>query len=890
MDLIELLRAKSGDQENYLLKDHLKEAVIRVLQLHEFIDENKDSFSYNLVKNDEIFEKLVIASVIHDLGKIDYTFQKKVFNRDEKEDEDWKKVKTFLKPLNNPETRYPRHEILSTIWGTFLLGNNELDKRLRTAILLHHYNEYFIAEKDLMEIIFGYRKAVTSYLKFILEKSDELDLFINSLSKYIKEEIEKLKYPENVQNIGISAIKSLNHKIDMNKVDSLLEKINSHEDDISEFAEFYDIYNDNPDHDFLALLGFLRRCDYSSSGGVDIERGELKTVFEGLPDEIKINISKKTKEVHLWQKDVLNDINTDKSLILVAPTGSGKTEFALLWAEINKRKLIYTLPLRVALNDLFLRFKNPKDGYFNEESVDILHSTAFIEYIKEDKKGKDLDIDKMMTSAQMISSPILLTTPDQVFLTSLNYYGSDKVISVYPFSSIVIDEIQTYNEEMAAIIIKTLEIIHKLKGKILIITATLPPYYEEYFNEMGEDGFKIIDVADFDGKIKSKIKNLNLKRHKIAVVEKNLFDNDLKLEKESEFELNEFIEDFKNENLFIILNNVKKAIKIYENLKNKGNVYLLHSRLIEKEKSRRIKEIKEKIEVEEKKEKVIVVSTQIVEASVDLDFDAMITEISTIDSQIQRWGRVYRNRLENYSEENPNIVIFSGEKTEDESLKVDRGTRAIYDYKVVEKTFEVLKEYETNSDALNYEDEREMIKEVFEKEINGIKLKEIYKKGIQENLDYLKYFTVEKKSQAQRLFRTIAGANAVIPNLMKDEEDDLNIKKEFAKIITNSENRRISWKKIEEEISKLTGKKVNKWDLKKVLYEYSVSVPIFYSEKNNFLNRTTFPEFKGFYVLDQLSEDELNSIYEYGIDSILEKLENDEINELMDSEEDENFL
>ena len=331
-----------------------------------------------------------------------------------------------------------------------------------------------------------------------------------------------------------------------------------------------------------------------------------------------------------------------------------------------------------------------------------------------------------------------------------------------------------------------------------------------------------------------------------------------------------YLEDFKNENLFIILNNVKKAIKIYENLKNKGNVYLLHSRLIEKEKSRRIKEIKEKIEVEEKKEKVIVVSTQIVEASVDLDFDAMITEISTIDSQIQRWGRVYRNRLENYSEENPNIVIFSGEKTEDESLKVDRGTRAIYDYKVVEKTFEVLKEYETNSDALNYEDEREMIKEVFEKEINGIKLKEIYKKGIQENLDYLKYFTVEKKSQAQRLFRTIAGANAVIPNLMKDEEDDLNIKKEFAKIITNSENRRISWKKIEEEISKLTGKKVNKWDLKKVLYEYSVSVPIFYSEKNNFLNRTTFPEFKGFYVLDQLSEDELNSIYEYGIDSILE--------------------
>ncbi|WP_424355914.1 CRISPR-associated helicase Cas3' [Methanobacterium sp. MBAC-LM] len=880
--LIDVLRAKSRDQENYLLKEHLKEAVKRTLQLHEFIGENKDSFNYNIVKNDGIFEKLVIATILHDLGKIDYSFQKKVFDRDERKSSgDWEKVKTFLKPLNNPEIRYPRHEILSTIWSTFLMENTKLDSAMRTAILLHHYNEYFIAEKDLMEIVFNYRKSIASYLKFISTNSDIFQEFLSSLFEYIEEETKGFSNSE----IVIKAIKSLEPS-NMDKLDLLIEKIDSHEDDISEFAEFYDIDNDNPDYDFLVLLGFLRRCDYSSSGGVDIERGELKTVFDGLSETIEKNIAKDKTEIYLWQKDVLKTINSDKSLVLVAPTGSGKTEFALLWAEINKRKLIYTLPLRVALNDLFSRFRNSKDGYFNGEDVDILHSTAFIEYIKEEKEGNDLDIDKMMTSTQMISSPILLTTPDQVFLTSLNYYGSDKVISVYPFSSIVIDEIQTYNEEMAAIIIKTLEIIHKLKGKILIITATFPPYYENYFNELGEDGFKIIDVAKFDETTKSKIKNFNLKRHKIAVLEKSLFDSDLKLKKDSESELNKLIEDFKNENLFIILNNVKKAIKIYENLKNKGNIYLLHSRLIEKEKRRRIKEIKEKIEDKEKKEKVIVISTQIVEASVDLDFDAMITEISTIDSQIQRWGRVYRNRVVDYPEDKSNIIIFSGEKIEDEPLKVDRGTRAIYDYKVIEKTFEVLKEHKINSNALDYEDEREMIKEVFEKEINGVKLKEIYEKGIQKNLDYLNYFTVEKKSQAQRLFRTIAGVNAVIPNLMKYEKDDLNVKKEFAKILNNSENRKVSWKKIEEEILKLTGKKVNKWDLKKILYEYSVSIPIFYSEKNDFLDKITFPEFKGFYVLNQLTEDELKSIYECGIDSIFEKLENDEISELVDFEDD----
>lgn len=158
----------------------------------------------------------------------------------------------------------------------------------------------------------------------------------------------------------------------------------------------------------------------------------------------------------------------------MAPTGSGKTEMAILWSARNKRKLIYTLPLRVALNDLFTRFRNEEDGYFNTSDVDILHSTAFIEYMDEEMAGKSINVDKMMTSARLLSSPVLLTTPDQVFLTSLNYYGSDKVISIYPFSSFIIDEVQTYNEEMAAIIIKTVNMIRELGGKVMIMTATFP--------------------------------------------------------------------------------------------------------------------------------------------------------------------------------------------------------------------------------------------------------------------------------------------------------------------------------------------------------------------------------------------------------------------------------
>lgn len=861
-ELIEVLRAKSRDQENYLLKDHLKEVVRRVLKLHRFIDENKDSFSYNLVKNDEIFEKLVIAAILHDLGKIDYTFQKKVLNNDEKGSADWEKLKTFLTILSNPQIKYPRHEILSTIWSTFLLGNTKLDKEMRTTILLHHYNEYFIAEKDLMEIIFNYRKSVASYLEFINGNSDILQNFLMNLFKYIREEFY---YSE----IACSAIKSLESGINIEKANLLLEKINSHEDDISEFAEFYDVKNDNPDYDFLVLLGFLRRCDYSASGEVEIEFKGLKNVFRGLSNKIEYNITKNSEKAYLWQKDVLKNVNTDKSIIFIAPTGSGKTEFALLWAEMNKRKLIYTLPLRVALNDLFSRFRNNEDGYFEEEYVDILHSTAFIEYIKEEKEGKDIDMDKMMTSVKMISSPILLTTPDQVFLTSLNYYGSDKVISVYPFSSIVIDEIQTYNEEMAAIIIKTLEIIHNLKGKLLIITATFPPYFEKFFKKIFGEDLEIVDVSKLDETTKSQIKNLDQRRHKIKVIEEPLFSKNSLLNEESGLE--DYLNLFNGKNLFLIVNNVKKAINLFKSLETdekgskKDNVYLLHSRLIEIEKSRRISEIKEKISVGEK---VTVIATQIIEASVNLDFDAMITEISTVDSQIQRWGRIHRNRDTDYDENIPNIIIFAGDKLEDGSLKLDRGTSFVYDSKVVEKTFEVLKGYENKQDSLNYEDERKMINDVFEREIDGIKLKKIYEDEIEKILDYLNYFTVEKKSQAQRLFRDIAGHKVVIPGLIELEQNNgKTVKNIFAKSIR--ENMK-SWKEITAKIKENTEEDLNIWELKKILYEYSVNVPIYYEDKSDFWNRDT-REFKGFYIWNRVNDEEVKSVRKYGLDSILKK-------------------
>lgn len=136
--------------------------------------------------------------------------------------------------------RSPRHEIFSSIWSTFLIGNDELDKKIRTAILLHHYNEYFITERDLMEIIYDYEDQVKSYLGFIIKNSSVLKDFLIQLLRYIQEELPN--------DLLSSAINALRTQMDFGKAEVLLEKIKGHDDDISSFAEFY-----NPrmeDHDF----------------------------------------------------------------------------------------------------------------------------------------------------------------------------------------------------------------------------------------------------------------------------------------------------------------------------------------------------------------------------------------------------------------------------------------------------------------------------------------------------------------------------------------------------------------------------------------------------------------------------------------------------------------
>ena len=147
--LLSLLRAKSGEGD-VLLIDHVKSALKRCVELYEFIENLNGTVTYPALRNPEerfkLFKSLAKAIIIHDLGKISLDFQRRLYGKDEFPAE-------LMDYLRGSEGIRARHEILSILWSAGLLGNSEQDAKIRTVVLLHHYNEFFSEDKEFSHIV-----------------------------------------------------------------------------------------------------------------------------------------------------------------------------------------------------------------------------------------------------------------------------------------------------------------------------------------------------------------------------------------------------------------------------------------------------------------------------------------------------------------------------------------------------------------------------------------------------------------------------------------------------------------------------------------------------------------------------------------------------------------
>lgn len=424
-------------------------------------------------------------------------------------------------------------------------------------------------------------------------------------------------------------------------IESFLTELDFQQDDYSIMRRkltkvkkiFQTNLNDKQKQYAVLLKGLLHKCDYSASANIPCEK---KNDF--LLESIEDWRSGK------FQYNTLQEFciaNRNENIMVTAPTGMGKTEAGLLWCGDNK--CFFVLPLKTAINAMYGRIKElAKDVEADDvykSRVALVHSDMKSYYLKDaNDKDTDYDFDYEELSRQFCL-PVTVCTPDQIFDFVLKYPGYEYKLAISSYSKFIIDEIQMYSPDILAAIIYAIKMIHIMGGKVAVLTATLPPFVkEELLKIFGDD----VQLADFSSE--------GILRHNVKV-----FDD--KLETDDVIEIvNETNSDTVKKYL-VVCNTVKTANRIYRELSESNidvEINLFHANFIKKDRMKKEKEImvaSEK-ELNEMNKPEIWISTSVVEASLDIDFDILITELSDLFSLFQRFGRTNRKGKKDFSDYN----------------------------------------------------------------------------------------------------------------------------------------------------------------------------------------------------------------------------------------------
>lgn len=426
------------------------------------------------------------------------------------------------------------------------------------------------------------------------------------------------------------------------------------------------------DIDAIKIKGYLHKCDYSASSGytAEYENNFLEKSLENVLNKWKLdNQDASWNELQQYCIE-----NKNENIIAIAQTGMGKTEAGLLWISDNKG--FFILPIRTAINAIYDRTKKYISSYGGnlEEQLGLLHSSS-LEYLllqSEDDKYDDKDeyIDKKEDKeiieyekiAKQLSLPINVSTIDQLFDFVYKYPAYELKLTTLSYSKIVIDEIQMYGPDLLAYLVYGLERIVEQGGKVAILTATLPPFVKELLSKSIK--FKIKEDGFTD----------NSKRHNLKILDKRIDSNDICNKYRENEKLN------KSNKILVVCNSITQAQNLYEEISDilgNKNLHILHSKFIKCERLSKESEIIEfgktykdnKIH-ELDKQSGIWISTSIVEASLDIDFDYLFTELQDLNSLFQRLGRCNRKGKKDSSENNCYIYTQIDERS---FINGDRG-------------------------------------------------------------------------------------------------------------------------------------------------------------------------------------------------------------------------
>ncbi|MCD8151449.1 MAG: CRISPR-associated helicase Cas3' [Clostridiales bacterium] len=410
--------------------------------------------------------------------------------------------------------------------------------------------------------------------------------------------------------------------------------------------------------------------------------------------------------------------------ILEAPMGVGKTEAALLGAEqlafqTERKGIFFGLPTQATSDGIFPRIKSWLDNIYDDDGskkgLRLIHGKANLnkEYATltnasniaddieddtgaDDKKSYEAFITNQWFSGKKtaIMDDFVVGTVDQFLLSALKQKHLALRQLGFAKKVVIIDEVHAYDAYMSQYLQMALTWMASYRVPVILLSATLS---SESRYELTSAYIEGLDVDADDVQVEEK------------TLEEYLFTTDYPLitytdgetvRQVREFPANEerkiTIEQIQDSdvtavidqvfangggNIGIIMNTVKRAQELAQELTKlygEETVELLHSSFLATERKNKEKELMQMLggkNTSRRTEKKIVVGTQVIEQSLDIDFDMMISELAPIDLLIQRLGRLHRhNRVRPSGCKEPKLYLLGC----DDTLEFEEGSKAVY--------------------------------------------------------------------------------------------------------------------------------------------------------------------------------------------------------------------
>ncbi len=553
-----------------------------------------------LCASPEFWPRVALAVCLHDLGKSCSGFQE----------------------LVRRGTRFPhRHEVLSVLFVSWILRDNSSEDAnwVAAAVLTHH--------KDWPEIDQRYPPA-DAYL-------DELD-GLDALRPQISEDF--LLNAESIVRTEIWPELSTSWRIPEAWTHCVSEEWIP-KDPVRELRSLLE-----------SARAFIRKNEQLESTAAQVIGGILLRGSIILAD----HSGSAWEQLRVLPR-ILPQISTGKSLfphqiqvgdhqgnaILIAPTGSGKTEAALLWAArqasvVSGNPVIYyLLPYQASLNAMHRRLAL----VFGGEFVTLQHSRAVQAIYRQllDKEYTAKDAERTAKRERNLASlhvkPLRISTPYQLLKGAFQLRGHEALWTASTSALFILDEVHAYETERLAVMLATLRhLCRSLDGRALVMSATLPSYLSEVLST-------ILPGASM---FRADAKTLKeFCRHQIRLLDGSLLD---------ESTAQAICMDAENGmSVLVVATTVGRAQEIWRSLQGRTRcpLELMHGRFHADDRSAKESELQKAkgVGASFPKRSVILVATQVVEVSLNVDFDVLYSDPAPLEALLQRFGRINRERL-----------------------------------------------------------------------------------------------------------------------------------------------------------------------------------------------------------------------------------------------------